>query len=565
MKKQKIYLLFLILIFGCNNKSDIYNSIIEAEKQVCHSPQNAQEIINSLDIDYYELDEQWQARYTLLRCSIAYKTDADYPFLDQVIHAKKWFFKKKEYQKGVQTGLFLAICLQNDKNNEAAHREYLEGLTKAIQSDYYNEAGYISSHLGDFYYANDDINAALLKYVEANSYFHLCNNQLSVGFSFRDIGRSYCLLDSINKALCFMEKADSIADVIGSDRLKASVYNGLGNIALYNEEYAKAIHYLEEAILIDSIGYLPNKLAISDIYIANEEYRKANVLLDSLNRDDLPEKYKKEIYYNRYLIDSYEANYKEALLNFERFFDLFENNRISSANENYIEVEKKYNHYVMVTKIQELTIRNQTFLLYIILLIAIICILFIIYQYIHSQNRKKLYLKDKLLKETQTDILNLSYELERKNNELNRISKEKGEYKKREAEITTLKQKITESRNNFIYYSPLLKELTTKMKSNKYFGKEVLTSKIWKNIEKEAEIVFPGFISTLEKEVPILTKEEVQYCCLCIYGFDSNQEAILLNITPESVRKKRTKIRKKFNISLADSNLHLFLKSYFAE
>ncbi len=38
------------------------------------------------------------------------------------------------------------------------------------------------------------------------------------------------------------------------------------------------------------------------------------------------------------------------------------------------------------------------------------------------------------------------------------------------------------------------------------------------------------------------------YCCLYRYGFDNNAEAQLINITVDSVRKKRLRLRNCFEL-----------------
>lgn len=43
-----------------------------------------------------------------------------------------------------------------------------------------------------------------------------------------------------------------------------------------------------------------------------------------------------------------------------------------------------------------------------------------------------------------------------------------------------------------------------------------------------------------------------------MYGFDTNTEAKLLNITVDSVRKKRLRLRRKLDITLTDNNSTLY-------
>ena len=43
-----------------------------------------------------------------------------------------------------------------------------------------------------------------------------------------------------------------------------------------------------------------------------------------------------------------------------------------------------------------------------------------------------------------------------------------------------------------------------------------------------------------------------------MYGFDTNTEAKLLNITVDSVRKRRLRLRRKLDITLPDNNAILY-------
>ncbi|MDR1200836.1 MAG: hypothetical protein LBL58_04270 [Tannerellaceae bacterium] len=557
MKSLKDLIILLILLNGCSFNTSIYRQIEEAEKNVNSSPKTAASIIDSLNVDYNQLNKEWQSRLVLLKCSIAYKTKAEYPLLNEIMNTKEWFEKKGLLTKAVQTSLFLAICLENENNDEAAHREYIDALIKAEQNNDFNEAGYLSSHLGDFYNSENDPNAALQKYDQASRYFLLADNKRSLGYALRDIGRTYCMIDSVGRAFEYMQRADFVADCISDKRLKSSVRNGLGNIALREGNYENAIMYLEDAVRIDSTGYIPDMLAISNIHITSGEYGKAKLLLDTLLTDELPEEYKKGIYYNYYLINTLENNSEEALRYFEDFFDLFEKELNSRADANYIEIEKKYNHYFMVSEIQELTIKNQQFLIVMIILILIVLFTIAVFQYIHFKNRKKIFFQEEQLKDTRITIVNLSYELEKKNNDLSRAIGE--EYQKKEDEIKALKGKIVEIKTNLINHSPVKKDLLKKINSNKYLSKIIITDKLWSKVETEIDTFSPNFQLYLKREYPSLTEQEIQYCCLCLYGFDSNQEAMLIGISPESIRKRRTRIREKMNISLINSNLHIYL------
>ena len=53
----------------------------------------------------------------------------------------------------------------------------------------------------------------------------------------------------------------------------------------------------------------------------------------------------------------------------------------------------------------------------------------------------------------------------------------------------------------------------------------------------------------LLERYPNLSSQEWEYCCLCMFNFDSKTEARLLGINPSSVSTKRLRFRQKLGIS----------------
>lgn len=563
MRQSILLLLYSLMLFsfGCAHDKDIYQTFQEAEKYIESDPQKSSKILDSQNIDYYDMPEHWQAQYVLLKCSIAKNMEADYPLVDQIIAAKSWFSKQKEIQKEIQLGLFLAISLFEDKNIDGAHLEYISNLDKAIENKLFNEAGYLNSHLGDLYTTTNDLQSALKKYKEGKSYFKSVENKRSEGYALRDIARTYCLLDSISTAYYLMRKADSLSIEIDDIKLRSSIYNGFGNIALAENKLDTAIMYLKKGIEIDTVASISNYLAISDIYIQKSDYLKSIAILDSINQLVLSENYKRGLYLNYYMAYSEQGNFQEALHHLEEFVELFQQNLSDETDQNFIEIEKKYNHFKMVSQIQSLTINNQKYIIISITALALLLMLIIYYLYIRMRNRKLFYLKESELKKTQIEILKLTRELENKNKEL--LSSDSVSLKQKAKEISALKEKLNIIRNNQLNYSLLKKELQAKIETTKVYNKPLITEMFWSRMQEEAEIIFPGFSNHLSFNFPNLTHQEIRYCCLSIYNFDTKQEAILIGINPDSIKKRRTRIREKIDISLINSNLHSFLMEYF--
>ena len=80
--------------------------------------------------------------------------------------------------------------------------------------------------------------------------------------------------------------------------------------------------------------------------------------------------------------------------------------------------------------------------------------------------------------------------------------------------------------------------------------KTIITDKLWERITHEITFIYPTFYTYVYSLCPNLSEQEWRYCCLYMFAFDSNEEAKLLNIMPDSVKTKHSRLRQKLNITL---------------
>ena len=78
----------------------------------------------------------------------------------------------------------------------------------------------------------------------------------------------------------------------------------------------------------------------------------------------------------------------------------------------------------------------------------------------------------------------------------------------------------------------------------------MLTKALWEQLVQEVTEVYPNFKSYVLERYPDISKSEWNYCCFCLLGFDGNDAAKLLGITPNSIYTKTFRLRQKLNITL---------------
>ncbi len=73
--------------------------------------------------------------------------------------------------------------------------------------------------------------------------------------------------------------------------------------------------------------------------------------------------------------------------------------------------------------------------------------------------------------------------------------------------------------------------------------------------------VYPDLIGRITRQYPKLTQLELTIISTILFNLNSNQIASMLNISPESVRKSRYRLKKKLKLE-HDESLVKFIHSF---
>jgi len=98
-----------------------------------------------------------------------------------------------------------------------------------------------------------------------------------------------------------------------------------------------------------------------------------------------------------------------------------------------------------------------------------------------------------------------------------------------------------------------MREVSNAIKHNLYLDNDR------RDLEMRIEEIHQSLLNKLEKKFPKLTKSEKRLCSLIVSELSTKHIAEVLNITPESVRKNRYRLRKKFGLK-RHGNLVQFLR-----
>lgn len=131
--------------------------------------------------------------------------------------------------------------------------------------------------------------------------------------------------------------------------------------------------------------------------------------------------------------------------------------------------------------------------------------------------------------------------------------------KRIEEELLTTKEKLTQKTNLLAHKKGV--EKTDLVSISKLMENKLSSDQEWGRFLKEFKALSPKFLEDLLNKYPQLSKSDTRLLILLKVGYSQKEIADLLSIAPDSVKKARTRLRKKIRIKSSE-NLNTFLDSY---
>ena len=218
--------------------------------------------------------------------------------------------------------------------------------------------------------------------------------------------------------------------------------------------------------------------------------------------------------------------------------------------------------------------KQWTFIL-LVTSITVCLLLLFVYQLQMNKKKKRIYVQQIDIEQKNIELLKLQNSLNIKQRELqdlfDKLSKKdellnisysraklEERYERTKQEEKSIIQRIAEQRNN-LFLSSMIARKVIKLSQKVIPGttKSPLSEKYWRNIITQANEVYPS----LEKKFSEfnMTLADLRYCYLVLFHLDTISEAILLNIQPDSVNKRRQRVRQKLGIIGEELDLYTYI------
>ena len=569
-----ISLLSTLSFIGCRDESDAIYLIDRAESLLKSDPDSSHILLDSIAVPD-NLSDKLLARWCMLSGKVADTLYTDLPYVQQLLRAQAYYKSHGTKQEQAKIGLYLGRSYVEDKENEKAMKVYLQALDIALRSEDYNQAGYICSYMGDLYDFEGNYLLGKDKYKEAESYFRKAGNMRSSAFALRDVGRMYAFSDSLDIALIFLLKADTIIVEVGDSSDIGTIYNGIGNIynMLVNKESAKL--YLWKNVNMSDFDDAPSYRTLAGIYIEEGDFKNARICLEKASVPSFNDMTRFSVLYGYSLLEKAEGNWEKAWFYLDEYNSASDSILTIRNRENIIKIEKEYEHLKISLENMRLKSDKQKYFIYWVISVSILLILLWVFQ-IRIDRKNKRLLKQEIdlsnksnelfrlrdnLRNKQDRLEALSIQLSEKNEKLNELdSREKleKEYEQIKKEEETLVLRIAERRKDLFLSSAIAKKVI-KLSQKVVPGatKSPLSEKDWQNIITQVNEVYPFLADRLAAFN--LSAAELRYCYLSLLGLDSIGESILLHIQPDSVNKRRQRVRQRLGIIAKELDLCAYL------
>ncbi len=407
----------------------------------------------------------------------------------------------------------------------------------------------------------EDYRSAIEYYESAIKLYRKHQDKHWENFAIQKIAQAYLSMNDLTKADSIIDYSLQLSDSLGAIQTLSEGYDVKGEIFFAKGEYNRAIEYFQKALKTNedaadstfiateyiSIGRCYQQLGLSDK--AMNSY--LSVLPISLKMD--VKENLKTIYENVSEIYEHSGNEGQAFNYYKKYVNVKDSIYNNEKSRLIADMQTKYD---TDRKEKEIALQNQTITILeqkaeiqelirmrLIVSIVVVVIFFLLGFYVLWLRMKKNKLKQEIENER------LTFELDLKKRELTthtlHIIQKNELLENLQSKVTELKQKDV---NHGRSYTPITRLSNTNR----------LIERDWGNFKSVFEQVHPDFFTKLKSLYANISANELRMAAMMKMNLNTKEMASILNITPESVKKARYRMRKKFDL-VAESNVQEYL------
>lgn len=542
---MKQVFLFILLTF-CSVFISAQNATIDSLRRVIDASATDTNKVNTL------LELSWQ----LLIIGEYEKSIAEAEAANNV--AQRLNFRRGEAESYFSKG---SAYLYKGEHSKALGY-YFKSLKIAEELGYEVTIAKHYSNIGNVYYSLRDYSNALIYYQKAFELANVQGDKERTPAYIVNIANVYNEQKNYDKALEFYTKALEFYDSIKNISGKGLVYANMGKLFCVKADYNKSLEYFFNALKIrkelgDKRGFENNLGNIGSVYMYLGKYEEAEKYInEAIEVASKIGDVEGLMYFYNSLSELYEkkGDWTQSLLHYKNYVtlkdSLFNETKSSQIAEMQakFEVDKKEKELALFRQEQKLTNYKAYFLAAVLLLVSLLAVVWMNRQRIKIKRQQEAHklerqLANNEIERARLEKQNLEANIVLNQEKLNHIT---ALFKEKSKLMDKMQEQLDKAAADNVQedgVKGLINNIVESMDSNDYWD-EFITS---------FNLVNKNFFEELQRKFPDLNRNELRLCALIKCNLGNKEIANVLNITPDSVKKSRNRLRKRLQLEADDS------------
>lgn len=382
---------------------------------------------------------------------------------------------------------------------------------------------------GVYIYQND-WEMALNHYCQAKELAEQNNSLLDVADNSTYIASIYSQLNNHDSSFYYFNNAIDIYKLTKNNDKISFCYSNLAVHFIQVKNFKKGITFCEKALELKQNTASERELSelyfnLAACYYGEKEYNRAktnfNLALKLTNDINL----KKEILEQLYATLYFSKNYKEAIETQQEVINIMDSLEAIKLNKNIKELTIKYK--TKIKENQNLELRNELAknkkLKYLTntIFFLIVVLFSIIFIYVINNKKKKIEIKNLI------------------------IANQK-------LENTELLEKLNHFKTRIVENNKIINTLKSELQSDSNLDRlidKITLSNDWANFMNQFDLIHNNILSKLKNIHPNISNNDLRIISLIKLNLSNKEIAEILNITTDSVKTAKKRLKKKLNIS----------------
>lgn len=567
-------MLYLLLVTACSPTPDsIVASLAQAGKCMESYPDSALNILKSIP-EPERLHGKAQADYCLLMTQAMHKNDIKFTS-DSLINIAVGYYGSHATDV-VSEGKAFFYCgkvMQAMDSTELAMKCYLKAKDVLNETKEYKMLGLIAESMGELNWKQKLYDVSLENFRKSLNLYSLIPDSLSISVAHRNIGRSFVMVNRVDSALCYYNKAQTIASA-NKYLSESSILRELGIIYRSANDYKRAEYYFLASI--DKERYdkdlYRTYLSLGYLYGQYSEIEKAEIALKKCLKwkDNVLQR---DAYECLYQLERMQNNLTQAVLYKDKADSLLDLTHNSETQEMIAKLQKKYDNERLQKENLQMSIKNKNTQLIAAILVFVAALVIIYFYNKNRANKRQIRYVQQQLKDKEVALALVECDLE--------------EFKEKEGKTEDYKTKIGELNGKLILLKQqkgaLAEQLDkmggTALKVDTRVEEFLAAFRIllslkqmivkedknidinWKRLYDLCDLLSLNFMAKLVEEYPNLTKHSKEICCLLRLRFTNEELSRIFHTTLDSVTKAKGRVKKGLNLS-TDQDLDEFIRNF---